>query len=596
MRASIAIVVCACHGSQPGPERDPHSFAEPDHVAVRDLALDLTVDFAHKTLAGTAKLTLARNDPKAREVVLDSDGLSIERVTDCAKHEPRTFFLADRLSIGRALTVHLKDGDACIELAYRTSPDAGALLWVEPSGTAGGKPMLFTESQEILARTWIPLQDTPSVRFTYEATIRGTNGMWALMSADNPQAAPPDGVWHFRQPRAIPSYLMALAIGDFAFRAIGPRSGVYAEPSVVDAAAHEFAEVESMIDAAEKLYGPYRWGRYDMLVLPPSFPFGGMENPNLTFLTPTVLSGDRALVSLIAHELAHSWSGNLATNSTWNDTWLNEGVTTYVEHRIMEELRGSEFSDVLWFLSRKEIDEAIAREGASSYKTRLSHAFGRGTNPDDIPTALAYDKGALFLRTLERSDGRAKFDAFLRGWFDRHAFAAVDSRMFEAEAKAQLGTKVDLKTWLYAPGLPADAAPATSARATAIEKLAKQGGEPSADGWTTLDWVVFLRALPQGVALARLQALDARYHLTATTNAEIAMHWLPLLVKADARDAAPDVQAYLLRVGRARMIRPLYDAMKDKNEFWHALARQTYERAKPRYHHLTREAIEKVLR
>src|SRR6185436_14049891 len=138
----------------------------------------------------------------------------------------------------------------------------------------------------------------------------------------------------------IPSYLIALAAGDLAFRSLGPRSGVYAEPSVVDAAAFEFADTEPMIHAVEELYGPYRWGRYDLLVLPPSFPFGGMENPRLTFATPTILSGDRSLVNLVAHELAHSWSGNLVTNATWNDFWLNEGFTVYFERRIMEEVSG----------------------------------------------------------------------------------------------------------------------------------------------------------------------------------------------------------------------------------------------------------------
>jgi hypothetical protein len=332
-----------------------------------------------------------------------------------------------------------------------------------------------------------------------------------------------------------------------------------------------------------------------MLVLPPSFPFGGMENPNLTFLTPTAITGDRALVGLIAHELAHSWSGNLATNSTWNDTWLNEGFTTYVENRIMEDLRGKEFSDARWYLDRQHVADVVAK-AKDADTTKLAHSFGRGTHPDDIPGGMAYDKGALFLRTLEVAYGRAKFDAFLRGWFDRHAFAAVDSRMFIAEAKAELGTKVDLETWLYKPGMPDDAAPASSAKAEAIEKLAKTGAEPDAQTWTTEEWTTYLDALPADIPLVRLQLLDTRYHLTVSPNSEIAMHWLPLLVDADGRAAAPAVQAFLLRVGRTRMIRPLYLAMAKKNEFWRALAKQTFERAKPHYHSLARSEIENVLK
>lgn len=565
-------------------------------MSVKALTLDLTVDFTAKTLTGTARLDLTRTDRSA-PLVLDDDGLIIEAVTDChgatLKHR-----VGSKIAIGAPLSITLGSGD-CVELRYHTAPDAGALLWVEPSGTAGGKqPMLFTQSQATRARTWIPLQDSPSVRFTYSATIHAPAGMWALMSGENAQALQPNGVWHIQQTRAIPSYLMALAVGDFAFQPIGPRSGVYAEPSVAAAAAQEFAEVEAMMAAAEKLYGPYRWGRYDMLVLPPSFPFGGMENPNLTFLTPTVLSGDRALVSLIAHELAHSWSGNLATNKTWNDVWLNEGVTTYVERRIMEQLRGAEVASVDWYLGRKDIDEAIAKRGKTQ-ASALAHNYDRSVPPDDFPPDLAYDKGALFLRTLEVAYGREKFDSFLRAWFDRYAFRPVDTKTFAARVKEQLGTKVNLDPWLYEGGVPADAAPCPSATATRIEaeatELTKTGAMPDAGSWTTMEWVVFLRALPDDLSAERVAALDSAFNLTQTKNAEIAMHWLPVVVGADIQASAPAVTAFLSTVGRLRMVLPLYRAMMAKNPFWRDLAKSTYERAKPVYHPITREAVGSVL-
>ena len=586
----IAVLAClagACRHTRAPEGPDPHSYAVPQQVAVHHLALDLSVDFTRRTLAGTAKLTLTRTDRKA-PLVLDGDGLAIERVADCAG-APLHYKVGARGTMGEPIRIELGTAD-CVAISYHTAPDASALLWVDPSGTAGGThPMLFTQSEAVHARSWIPLQDSPGVRFTYEATIHPPPGLWALMSAPNPQTPPADGAWHFRQDHPIPSYLMALAVGDFAFRRTGPRSGVYAEPSVVEGAAWEFAEVEAMIDAAEQLYGPYRWGRYDMLVLPPSFPFGGMENPNLTFLTPTVLSGDRALVSLIAHELAHSWSGNLVTNSTWNDTWLNEGVTTYVEHRIMEQLRGRETSDVLWYIAREDVDEALAQYGTGP-ATRLAHHYGRDTNAEDIPTGLAYEKGALFLRTLEQAYGRATFDAWLRGWFERHAFQSVDSKMFAAEVKP-LGDKVPIATWLDGGGLPAGAAATPSAHATAIEQLATSGAEIDAAQWTTLDWVVYLRSLPERSPAARLQALDDRYHLTATANAEIAMNWLPLVVRADMRTAAPAVEDYLKKVGRVRNLRPVYAAMMGGAESWRALARSTFAHASPRYHPITRAAL-----
>jgi leukotriene-A4 hydrolase len=594
--AAIAIALAGCKGAGDGTgprrDRDPHSHAEPDRVAVRHLDLDLAVDFTSRRLTGVARLSLVRHD-RGAPLVLDAAGLALSTVNDCAGRS-----LAHRYPVRDKLVIDVTTD--CVEINYVTPPDASALLWVEPSGTAGGaQPMLFTQSQAIHARTWIPLQDSPGVRFTYEATIRPPDGMWALMSAENPQAPPADNIWRFRQSHPIPSYLMALAVGDFAFRSLGPRTGVYAEPSVVDAAAHEFAEVEAMMTAAEALYGPYRWGRYDMLVLPPSFPFGGMENPNLTFLTPTVISGDRALVSLIAHELAHSWSGNLATNSTWNDVWLNEGFTTYVEHRIMEKLRGAEATDVLWHIAGGAILDVMLQWGPLSPRTRLAHDYGADTDPDSIPTDVAYEKGALLLRTLEHAYGRERFDRFLRGWFDRHAFASVDTRMFVREARAELGDTVDLEGWVWGLGLPADAAPTTSARAAqlggAARELATAGVVPDATGWSTLDWTLFLRALPKDIAQARLAALDARHQLTTTRNAEIAMFWLPRLVVADMREHATAVEAFLLEVGRRRMVMPVYEAMVATNDFWNQLARTTFERARPRYHPITRDTVARLV-
>ncbi|HTL36544.1 MAG TPA: M1 family metallopeptidase [Kofleriaceae bacterium] len=600
MKVGFVVIACgllACKSSPRAPV-DPHSFAEPDRVSVRALTLDLTVDFGKKTLEGTAKLDLKRVDHSA-QLVLDDEGLVINGVTDC-DGKKLGWHVGPHINIGAPLRIDLGAPTECVVIAYRTSPDAGALLWVEPSGTFGQEePMLFTQSESILARTWIPLQDTPSVRFTYRATIHTPLDMRALMSGENGPEHLGTDAWTVEQKQPIPSYLMALAVGHFTFRPTGPRSGIFAEPQIADAAANEFAEVEAMINAAEKLYGPYRWGRYDMLVLPPSFPLGGMVNPNLTFLSPTVITGDRALVGLIAHELAHSWSGNLVTNKTWNDVWLNEGITTYVEHRIMEELRGREYSDLLWYIASRDIDETLAEKGSANQETSLAHAYGRTIAPDDFPGDLAYDKGALFMRTLEEAYGRETFDKFLRGWFDGHAFQPADSKMFAAEVKRVLGTKVDVDAWIYKGGIPAGAAPTPSAIATKVDAAASafatSGTLPDASTWATMQWVVFLRALPKTVTAAQLDALDAAFHLTTTKNSEIAMHWLPLLVNADDRTGAPAIETFLLTVGRRRMVMPLYEAMHDKGEWWFKFAKGVFEQAKPMYHPITRESVAQLL-
>ncbi|HEU0030659.1 MAG TPA: M1 family metallopeptidase [Kofleriaceae bacterium] len=606
----LVFVLVACRGSKhPAPEpikRDPHSFSEPSRVSVRHVGLDLTVDFDQRVLHGTAQLALARHDRSAN-LVLDVDGLAIASVRDCATHAALVFQHAPKKPVlGQALSIALAPATACVEIAYRTGPDASALLWVEPAGTVGKKhPMLFTQSQAIRARSWIPLQDTPGVRFTYDATIHIPDGLWAVMSATNPQSPPADHVWRFHMAQPIPSYLMALAVGELGFRALGPRTGVYAEPAMLDAAANEFVEVEAMMKTAEQLYGPYRWDRYDLLVLPPSFPYGGMENPRLTFLTPTVITGDRTLVSLIAHELAHSWSGNLVTNSTWSDFWLNEGFTTYVERRIMEALRGREAADILWYLGRKDLEQAFAKSGADR-DTRLALELTADRDPDDVPSDAAYEKGALLLRTLEQAFGRTAFDAFLRRRFDRRAFQSTDTAAFETDLRSDLMARLPgkwseraLAAWIHEPGLPPSTPATTSRRVAELEAIAtdfaKNASTFSTDGWQTLEWVIFLRSLPADIAPARLRTLDERHHLTASPNAEIAMYWLPLLVRADARDAAPTVERYLAHVGRRRMITPLYEAMVDKGEPWRTLAKKTFERAKPLYHPIVRDSIAKLV-
>ncbi|HEY0193101.1 MAG TPA: leukotriene A4 hydrolase C-terminal domain-containing protein [Kofleriaceae bacterium] len=585
------------------PVTDPDSFARADRTIVTHLGLELSVDFATKRLAGTAALTVARTVPGA-ELVLDTDGLDIAAASVCGTARALDFRLGvPNKHLGVPLTIQLPPDVTCVAIKYQSSPDAKALLWVDPAGTAGGQqPMMFSQSEAILGRSWVPLQDTPSVRFSYDATIHVPPQLMALMSASNPQQRAADGVYHFRQPHAIPSYLMALAVGDFAFRKIGPRTGVYSEPGVVDAAAREFVEVDAMVATAEQLYGPYRWGRYDMLVLPPSFPFGGMENPMLTFLTPTAITGDRAMVSLIAHELAHSWAGNLVTNATWSDSWLNEGITTYVERRIMEQLRGGEFADLLWHLGRKDLDETLAKAGPNSPATRLS--LIPDPNDEDLGSGLvAYEKGSLFMRAVERKVGRARFDAFLKDRFDRFAFQSMGSKQFVDDTASHLADLPDLRAllerWVFQPGVPADAPPDASALASRItasaQAYAASGAAFDPAAWKTLEWVSFLRALPEAITLDRLHTLDQQYHLTESPNAEISMYWLPMLIARDDHAAIPAIDRYLAKVGRLRMIRQIYTAFAKQGGFWLDHGRDVFRKVSGRYHSVSRDAITAVL-
>jgi len=589
---------------------DPHSYANTDAVTVRAVALDLDVDFDKRELAGTAELQLDWHDPAARTLVLDTRDLTIDDVEAQAAGGPARvlgFALDKRDAIrGSALRIRLEQPAASVRIRYRSAPQASGLQWMTPAQTAGKQhPFMFSQSESIHARSWVPLQDTPSVRFTYTAHVRAPKALRVVMSADNDVKHALDGDFRFTMDKPIPSYLLAIAVGDIAVRETGPRSAVYAEPSVVDAAAKEFADTEKMIETTEKLYGPYRWGRYDILVLPPSFPFGGMENPRLTFATPTVLVGDKSLVSLVAHELAHSWSGNLVTNAAWKHMWLNEGFTTYVENRIVEAVYGKAQADEEFILAADELRGEIAEMPKPDQ--RLVPDFD-ARDADDAGSDFAYTKGAWLLRTLEAKFGRDAFDAYLRGYFDHFAFQSITTEQMLAYLEPNLLAKypgkmslAEVKAWIEQPGIPADATVPTSERFASIarqrgEWLAgtRKAADLDAKGWNTQEWMYFLDGLPKPLKTAQLAEFDAAWHLTGAANAEIARRWYLAAIRADYRPAREQMAAYMSRIGRRYLVLPLYEELA-KTPDGLAFARGVYAKAKPGYHPLTQAGIAKAL-
>jgi aminopeptidase N len=586
---------------------DPHSCSRPNEIVVQHLALDLEVDFESHRLSGSATLDLEHRMPGADQLLLDTWQLEIQRVTDVHGAE-LTFAVGEHdPALGSALTIDVGDLDEVV-VHYVTSPEARAVQWLEPEQTASGKAFLFTQSQPILARTWIPCQDSPAVRITYAATIGVPADLLAVMSAENPVELSEDGIYRFSMPQPVPSYLIALAVGDLEFRDLGSRSGVYAEPSVVDAAAWEFADTEQMIEAAERLYGPYRWGRYDILVLPPSFPYGGMENPRLTFATPTILSGDRSLVTLIAHELAHSWSGNLVTNSTWNDIWLNEGFTVYFETRIDEELYGAPYVSMILRLGRNDLERAVRDEAPRDTWLELDLA---GRDPDEGPTKIPYEKGSLLLRLIESKVGRERFDEFLRDYFDRFAFESMDTPTFLDHLATELlqpagvsAEELQLEAWVHGPGVPDNAPEFTS---DAFDRVDEQVAALLADpdpgslvtaDWVSQQWVHFIRSLPVGASHELLAAVDSRFGFSTSGNIEIATAWLELAVASGYVFEEPAVdqalEGFLTRHGRALYISRVYQRLA-ASERGRARAREIYATARPTYHSVSQGVIDRVL-
>ena len=609
------MVLLACSRDEYDPAHDYFSFTNSKQFVTRHLELDLNVDFNKQTLSGYAVLHMERLDSEAASIVLDSRGLRISSIQVAAgemEAKPVTFEVGETDPVkGEAIRIRLpedfqSESEFLVKIEYQTGPEASALMWLPPELTAGGKhPFLFTQSQSIHARSWVPLQDSPAVRMTYEATIRTPPGLLALMSADNDPLAPRNGEYHFSMPQPIPSCLLALAVGNVFFESFGPETGVYAEPEVLQAAAYEFIDTQNMLDAAEAIYGDYQWGRYDLLILPPSFPFGGMENPRLSFITPSVLAGDRSLVSLIAHELAHSWSGNLVSNATWRDIWLNEGTTSYLESRLMEVLYGKERADEERLLAYLGLLESL--DTVPPGMQPLAPVFQHG-DPDIGQDGMEYSKGQLMLETLEAAFGRNSFDEYLAGYFRHFEFQAINSEQFLEYIDANLLRKypgrysrAQVEQWLYQPGIPDDATVpvSSSLEAAAAMAAAWSQGEQSvydlpAGEWSPQAMVAFINALPAELQEGQLRELDESLGLSTTGNAEIARAWFIQSARRKFRPAYEEMRSYLNRYGRTRLVKPVYQALVDNGQDGE-LAQEFFEEARINYHPLTVAAISPLL-
>ncbi|MBM3803481.1 MAG: M1 family metallopeptidase [Acidimicrobiia bacterium] len=613
------LAACALPSQQSQPEppksqsliasgKDPHSYSNPEQIKVRHLDLDLRVSFESKTLEGRATLVLDRAPGSdTAPLVLDTHDLKIARVESAEgsgtfRSSPFKLGAPDKI-LGAPLEISLFGKADRVRIFYSTSPAAAALQWLSPAQTAGKRhPFLFSQSQAIYARTWIPLQDTPSVRLTYTAAVRVPRELRALMSAENDPQQPRSSTYHFRMTQPIPSYLIAFAVGDLDFRPLGKRTGVYAEPVIADRAAKEFEDTEQMLAATEALYGPYRWGRYDLLVLPPSFPYGGMENPRLTFATPTIIAGDKSLVSLVAHELAHSWSGNLVTNATWSDFWLNEGFTTYVTHRIIEAVYGPQRSAMEQVLDRQELLGLMKTLPAAD---QILHIDLAGRNPEEGVTEVPYVKGALFLRHLEQAVGRARFDAFVQGYFDHFAFQSIRTADFANYLQQHLAglhsTPVPVDEWIYQPGIPTSAPQPVSDALAAVEKQAEQwfsGQLPASQietsGWSYHEWQHFLRSLQSPLSAARMAQLDAAFHFSQSGNAEILQQWLLMAIRNDYAPANAKLEEFLVGVGRRKFLKPLYSELA-KTPIGRKRAQSIYRKARPGYHPIAVATIDAIL-
>jgi leukotriene-A4 hydrolase len=598
------------------PGLDYHSYANVDQFRATHIDMELRVDLELKSITGTVDIELKRLDPRATQLVLDTKNLTIldvtQKATDVlgatAKSETiwvsRPFHLEKPDPIlGSALVIDLppnRKSTESVRIDYETQRTSTALQWLDPKQTASHSAFLYTVSEPVGARSWIPLQDTPQVRVTYKARVHTDPGVQAVMSADNDPKLQHRGEFTFVMPQAIPSYLIALAVGDLKFKATGPRTGVYAEKALINAAAKEFADTESMLAASEKLFGPYRWTRYDVLVMPPSFPIGGMENPRLSFITPTVIAGDKSLVSVIAHEMAHSWSGNLVTNATWRDLWLNEGFTDYLQSRIVTAVYGEPRASMEEVLGLQSLRADLAKLKPQDQALAIDL---RDRDPGLVFSDVPYEKGRLFLNYLAAKFGRERFDAFLHDYFDHFAFKSITTEQFNDYLTENLlgrfpgiVSREQVLAWENAPGIPPDAVLPVS---TILSQVDETRGkwlsgtlQPKAFGldWSAQQWLYFLDNMPATLSAKQLESLDKAYDFTRSRNAEIEHSWFRLVIAANYQPSYERLEDYLKTIGRIKLIGPLYaDLMKTPSGA--EIAKRVYAKALPGYHPDTAAAI-----
>ncbi|MGB1003379.1 MAG: M1 family metallopeptidase [Salibacteraceae bacterium] len=614
--SSIALFISSCSNSElkdttenvveevTYDSTDSHTYADKSQAFVKHLNWDAKINFEEKTISATAIWDI-ENVSGTDTIVFDIVDIDIKEVK---MDNQITGFKVGNTDPhkGAPLYVAITPETKQVSISYTSSPNAAAVQWLSPQQTFGkNHPFMFTQSEAILARTWIPCQDSPGIKFTYNAKVQVPTELLALMSATNPTEKNETGIYEFEMNQPIPSYLMALAVGDLEFGALGERTGVYAEPAQLKSAVYEFGETEQMVQIAEELFGKYAWERYDMLVLPPSFPFGGMENPRLTFVTPTIIAGDRSLTALIAHELAHSWSGNLVTNANWNDFWMNEGFTVYLERRIMDSLSGTDYSDMLSILGSQDL--AFSLTDLPKEDTRLKLDL-EGRNPDDGMTDIAYEKGFFFLTMLKEHFGKKEMDDFLKQYFYDHTFKNITTENFITYLDSHLIVKdtlarpsLKIEKWIYESGLPSNSPEFTSIRFQNVSSSLKawtdgafSAEEIDTENWTTNEWLQFIRKLPENLTVDKFEELDKTFKFSQSGNKEILAIWLEKSVKANYRAVDNKLEDFLVHVGRRKFLTPLYRALLEVDPSGKR-AMDIYQKARPNYHSVSTETLDKLL-
>ncbi|NIM96389.1 MAG: M1 family peptidase [Anaerolineales bacterium] len=581
---------------------DPHSYSDPSQGMIQHIEFDLTFDFHSHRIDSIATYTLDK--PVTGSFFLDTREIEVDQIRSNGRPLAWTFDASHDLLGDRLHLTDLQDTQR-FTIHYTPAQNARALQWLTPEQTAGGKhPYLYSQCYALNARSIFPCQDSPSVRFTYSAELHVPHPLSIVMAAAPSASEESRAMRHYRfeMPQPIPSYLLAFAVGRIVSKDLGPRCCVYAEPEMVDDAAWEFAKVESYLDAAEGLFGPYLWDRYDILIMPPSFPYGGMENPRLTFISPRFIVGDRSLTGVIAHELAHAWTGNLVTNATWEDFWLNEGWTTYADYRIKEIINGRDFVDLTKAMDYNEVMMDIERFGIDSDPTRLKFSQ-EGVDPEAVFSSIPYIKGSFFIQCLEEAVGRKAFDAFIRKYISRYRFKSLTTEAFVDLLRHELPestSKVPIQDWIYEPGYPSESPEFRSDLyddVSAIHSAYREGTLPKKSdisNWITQQRMLFFQMLQDDVPIKDCRYFDDLFELGVCRIQVILMQYYSNAIRAGYKELLPRIEDFMEMTGGQYPLRRVMQSLVE-TDWSKDLARPLYERNRHRYHAITRSTLERIL-
>jgi leukotriene-A4 hydrolase len=583
-------------------QHDPHSYADLAQGKISHIDLRIQVDIDTHILNIEADYQLA--EPVSGSLFLDTSEINLKAAHTHGQIIQFELDEQDEL-LGERLHLRNLENVSSFKLVFNTSPKARALQWLPAIQTAGKQyPFLYSQCALIHARSVFPCQDTPSVRFTFTAEVEVPKMLTAVMAAEQvgAQERGESRVFRFKMPQPIPSYLFAIGVGYLSFRELGPRTGVYAEPELVDAAAWEFAENEEKIVEAEKLLGPYLWGRYDLLILPPSFPYGGMENPCLTFLTPTAILGNRGQTFLITHELAHAWTGNLVTNATWEDFWLNEGWTTYAETRITEVLEGINAAELMAVFYEKILLEQMELIGMGSPLTHLKVPL-KDLDPEENVTYIPYYKGSFLIKELEYVVGRERFDAFIQKYMGTYQFQSLTTEAFLEFLKNELPEvieKVNIQGWIYEPGLTDERRKPQSKLYDEVQGVLaayRNGTRPTKEqvaDWRRYQILSFLQALPKQIPVNDCKYLEEILGLEDKNDAGYYSYFYAICIASGYEEILPHVEEFIGRVGRLIYLQPIFRAMI-ASDWARPHARRILEGVRKRHHKITVRTVDKLL-